>query len=87
MRFSLPATLAAELSEIAGHDDVAVYGIGRELPFTMSAWSDKMSLEFPLLSDPTLVVAQASPAKDCEADGHGWRAYSVSNIHTLTSPC
>ncbi|CAM9373835.1 unnamed protein product [Scytosiphon promiscuus] len=52
-------TLNQELSDIGGHDDVAVYGIGRELPFTMSAWSDKMSLDFPLLCDATLVVAQA----------------------------
>lgn len=57
---SLPASLAAELSKIAGHDDVAVYGIGRELPFTMSAWSDRVDLGFPLLSDPTLVVAHVS---------------------------
>lgn len=35
-----------------------MYGIGRELPFTMSAWSDKMNLDFPLLSDASLSVAQ-----------------------------
>ncbi|CAM9925713.1 unnamed protein product [Pylaiella littoralis] len=51
--------LNQELSALAGHKDVAVYGIGRELPFTMSAWSEKLGLDFPLLSDATLVVAQA----------------------------
>lgn len=47
-----------ELSALARHNDVAVYGIGRELPFTMAAWSEKMTLNFPLLSDATLSVAQ-----------------------------
>lgn len=45
---------------MAGNDDVGVYGIGRDLPFTMSAWSEKIGLDFPLLSDATLIVAQAS---------------------------
>lgn len=49
---------AAELLALSGRKDVAVYGIGRELPFTMSAWSQKMGLDFPLLSDATLVVAE-----------------------------
>lgn len=54
---------AAELSSLAGNEDVGVYGIGRDLPFTMSAWSEKIGLDFPLLSDATLVVAQASQTK------------------------
>ncbi|CAN0153272.1 unnamed protein product [Ectocarpus fasciculatus] len=52
-------TLNQELSSIAGNEEVGVYGIGRDLPFTMSAWSEKIGLDFPLLSDATLVVAQA----------------------------
>lgn len=42
---------------------MGVYGIGRELPFTMLAWSEKIGLDFPLLSDATLVVAQASQTR------------------------
>eukprot|EP00903_Cladosiphon_okamuranus_P010211 g9670.t1 len=52
-------TLNEELSALAGRKDIAVFGIGRELPFTMAAWSAKLSLDFPLLSDATLSVAQA----------------------------
>lgn len=57
-RASQTAYFLTELSALAGHKDVAVYGIGRELPFTMSAWSEKMRLDIPLLSDATLSVAQ-----------------------------
>lgn len=60
MNWSASGPPLAELSALAEHKDVAVYGIGRELPFTMSAWSEKLELDFPLLSDATLVVTQAS---------------------------
>ena len=50
--------MSAEFSELAKHGDVAIFGIGRELPFAMSAWGEKIGLGFPLLSDPTAVVAE-----------------------------
>ncbi len=46
-----------------------MFGIGRELPFTMSAWSEKMGLNFPLLSDATLVVAKVRKVVRADAAG------------------
>ena len=52
--------MLSELSGLTRHGDVAIFGIGRELPFTMSAWADQIGLGFPLLSDASLVVAEVS---------------------------
>ncbi|KAG5187104.1 thioredoxin-like protein [Tribonema minus] len=51
------ATLNKELQELTAAG-AAVVGISRELPFTMAAWAQKLGLQFPLLSDSNLKVAQ-----------------------------
>lgn len=52
-------TCSADLSGLAAeHGEVSIFGIGRELPFTMAAWSEGMGLSYPLLSDPNLEVSK-----------------------------
>lgn len=64
--FSFVRTCSADLSGLAAeHGEVAIFGIGRELPFTMAAWSEGMGLSYPLLSDPNLEVSKVNTGVHC----------------------
>lgn len=50
-------TLDKELQDMRDAGAI-VFGISRELPFTMKSWKEKLSLGFSLLSDSNLQVAE-----------------------------